>query len=340
MGSVKPFIFGNVRRLLKGLGYKKLPLIAGHKLLYACNLRCKMCPFWRRKDEVLLSIDEEVKIMNVLKDSGVLFMGFEGGEPFLRKDIGDILMESSKRFYTSVVSNGWLLKDRVKEIEDYVDHVFVSLDGIGDVHDNIRGVRGSFDRAVSSIKECKSRGLNTSISFTLTKDNLNQVLDVVYLAKKIGITINIDVAYDYSTAERLSPERSELKAVLEALMRLKDSKEYRSVIINSKDYFISILNSWYGNIPWVCKPWITINIDPQGRIVLPCYTLSEYSGNKRVWEVNVIKLWQEYNWEKYYSCNKCALSCYLEPSLFSWKNPTLVRERIIEPMINILENNV
>ncbi|ARM76602.1 PTO1314 family radical SAM protein [Acidianus manzaensis] len=335
MALVKPLVLGNVKRLFKGMGYKKLPLIAGHKLLYTCNLRCKMCPFWRRKDEKLLSIDEEVKIMDSLKNAGVLFLGFEGGEPLLRSDIDQILMESNKRFHTSLVSNGWLLKDKVKKIEDYVDHVFVSLDGIGDVHDSIRGVKGSFERAVNSIKECKARGLDTSISFTLTKDNLNEALDMVRLAEKLGVTINIQVAYDYSTAERMSPEREKLREILVAYSKMKEGKEGR-YIINSKDYFIAILNSWYGNLPWICKPWITINIDPQGRIVLPCYTLSEYSGSKKVWEVDIIKIWEEFDWEKYYSCNKCALSCYLEPSLFSWKNTGLVKERIIEPMINMI----
>ena len=71
--------------------------------------------------------------MDALKNAGVLFMGFEGGEPLLRRDLPQILEESSKRFYTSLVTNGWLLKEKVKEIEDYLDHLFVSLDGIGEI---------------------------------------------------------------------------------------------------------------------------------------------------------------------------------------------------------------
>lgn len=336
MTVLKSLTLGSIERFFKGLGIRKLPLIAGHKLLYSCNLRCKMCPFWRRKDEKLLSIDEEVKIMDSLKSAGVLFIGFEGGEPLLRRDIEDILMESNKRFHTSLVTNGWLLKDKIGNIQEYIDQLFVSIDGIGVIHDNIRGVKGAFERAVEGIKEAKRRGIPTSISFTLTSENLNEVFSVIELAKKLGISVNIQVAYDYSTAERLSPKREELRSVLEGLLKLKENEEYRKVVVNSRDYFLAILNSWYNNIPWVCKPWITINIDPQGKIVLPCYTLSEYSGEKRVWEVDVVKLWNEFPWEKYYSCNKCALSCYLEPSLFSWRSYSQVRERIIEPMLNYI----
>ena len=59
MSKIKPMTLGNLMRLIKGRGMKKLPLIAGHKLLYSCNLRCRMCPFWRRKDEKLLSVEED-----------------------------------------------------------------------------------------------------------------------------------------------------------------------------------------------------------------------------------------------------------------------------------------
>jgi Predicted Fe-S oxidoreductases len=96
---------------------RKLPVIAGHKLLYSCNLRCRMCPFWRRKDEKLMDLEEERKMMKKLADLGIIFMGFEGGEPLLRRDLPEILKESHDRFHTTLVTNGVLLKNRVEEIK-------------------------------------------------------------------------------------------------------------------------------------------------------------------------------------------------------------------------------
>jgi MoaA/NifB/PqqE/SkfB family radical SAM enzyme len=49
-----------------------------------------------------------------LEKAGVIFMGFEGGEPLLRRDLPQILEESYKMFYTSLVTNSWLLKDKIK----------------------------------------------------------------------------------------------------------------------------------------------------------------------------------------------------------------------------------
>jgi radical SAM family uncharacterized protein len=336
MATLKPMIMGNLRRALLGLGTKKLPLIAGHKLLYTCNLRCKMCPFWRRKDEKLLSLEEEVLMLKSLERAGVLFMGFEGGEPLLRKDLEQILEESHKRFYTSLVTNGWLLKEKVRRISEYLEYLFVSIDGIGEVHDKIRGVAGSFERAIEGIKEAR-KYLSVSISFTITKENLDQVRDVIELAKKLNVNISIQIEYDYSTAEKLSPDRRRLYDVLNLIIEMK-KKGYP--IIESIDYFKAIINSWYNGIPWKCKPWLTINIDPQGRIVLPCYVLNEYNGTQRVWEFDIVKLWNNYPWEEYERCNKCALACYLEPSLFSWSKPDMVREKIINNMVSYIYNMI
>ncbi|MEM3203853.1 MAG: PTO1314 family radical SAM protein [Saccharolobus sp.] len=334
MSTLKPMLLGNLKRAILGFGIRKLPLIAGHKLLYTCNLRCRMCPFWRRKDEKLLSLEEEVLMLKSLERSGVLFMGFEGGEPLLRKDLEQILEESYKKFYTSLVTNGLLLKDKAKGISEYLDYLFVSLDGIGEVHDKIRGISGSFERALEGIKEAK-KYLPVSISFTITSENTDQVVNVLELAKKLGVSVSIQVEYDYSTAEKLSPNKKKLSDVLNLLIELK-KRDYP--IIESIDYFMAIINSWYNGISWKCKPWMTINIDPQGRIVLPCYVLNEYNGYKRVWEVNIVKLWNAYPWEEYEKCNKCALACYLEPSLFSWSNFGMVKERIINNIINYAYN--
>ncbi|MEM0322053.1 MAG: PTO1314 family radical SAM protein [Thermoprotei archaeon] len=325
MAVLKPVLLGGIHRSMRLIKGAKLPLIAGHKLLYSCNLRCRMCPFWRREDEELLSVEEEVKLLDSLKRAGVLFMGFEGGEPLLRRDIAQVLMESNKRFHTSMVTNGWLLKTRMHEVKDYLNFLFVSLDGPPHIHDQIRGITGSFNKAIEGIKEAKKH-LDVAISHTIMSANLEYTEDMVKLAQKLGVGISIQVAYNYNDAEGLSPNRERLRHTLERLLELK---RRGAPIIESEGYFKAILSSWYGGASWVCKPWLTINIDPQGRIVLPCYALSEYHGEKRVWETDLTRVWNTYPWEKFESCNNCALACYLEPSLFSWKSFSNVNERIL-----------
>jgi radical SAM family uncharacterized protein len=334
MATFRPVLLRGILRGVREARGSRLPLIAGHKLLYSCNLRCRMCPFWRRKDQRLLSLQEEVKMMNTLADAGVLFMGFEGGEPFLRRDLPEILRESHDRFHTSLVTNGLMLKDRFMEVRRYLENLFVSLDGIGEVHDKIRGVEGAFMRTVEGIKVAKDY-VETTINVTLGSENMDQAVNMVNLAKELGVSVSFQLSYDYSTAEKLSPERERLREVLLTLLKMKLSGE---PIVNSKEYFESILLSWYGGRPWKCKPWLTINVDPQGRIVTPCYVLNEYSGSSLVWETDIEELWNSYDWSKFESCNACGLTCYLEPSLFDWKNLSMVRERILENTVDYLWN--
>ena len=295
-----------------------------------------MCPFWRREDEELLTVKDEIRMMASLAEAGVSFMGFEGGEPLLRRDTPEILRESHDRFHTSLVTNGWLLKNRLDEFRRYVDCLFVSLDGIGALHDFLRGIPRSFEKAVEGIRVARPH-LEVAISSTITKNNMTQASPLVELAESLGVHITFQVAYDYSTADPMSPLRADLFDTLQELRKLKMEG---APILQSKEYFDALIQSWYQGHPWRCKPWSTINIDPQGRIVMPCYVLQEYSGKVPVWEVDVADLWNSFDWSSYESCNKCALSCYLEPSLFSWKNPTMVRERIVDPIYAMFEHGL
>ncbi len=332
MAVVKPVVLRSLKRALGNLGGEKAPVIAGHKLLYRCNLECKMCPFWRREDEELLGLADEIRIMEALASAGVSFLGFEGGEPLLRRDVGEILREAHARFHTSLVTNGWLLEHRLSEIAEHLDLLFVSVDGIGETHDRLRGIPRSFDRAVRGMRASRHE-IPTVISHTVTRENLDESEKVVELAEDLEVGLTVQVAYDYRTADPLSPAGEHLRPVIE---RLRDLRRSGAPILESVGYFDAILSSWYGGSPWRCKPWLTINIDPAGRIVLPCYVLQEYHGSLPVWEVDIRSLWNQFSWAPYESCNKCALACYLEPSLFRWTELASLRDRVVDGAVNYL----
>ncbi len=335
MAVVKPVVLRSMQRALRNLGGERSPVIAGHKLLYRCNLECKMCPFWRREDEELLGLPDEIRIMDALARAGVSFLGFEGGEPLLRRDVGSILEEAHRRFHTSMVTNGWLLEQRLGEIARHLDILFVSLDGIGETHDRLRGIPRSFERAVRGIRASRSE-VPTVISHTVTRENLEHAEPIVELAERLDVGLTVQIAYDYRTADPMSPERARLRPTIE---RLRDLRRSGAPLLESVDYFDAILGSWYEGRPWRCKPWLTINIDPSGRIVLPCYVLQEYHGTLPAWEVDIRKLWNSFEWSPYESCNKCALACYLEPSLFRWTDFANLRDRVIDGGMNYLQRS-
>lgn len=100
------------RGLISNLCGVKAPFFCGHKLTYQCNLKCKMCPFWKNPIPDY-SLEQEKTILRQIYNLGACGVAFEGGEPLLRQDLVDILAFSrSLPLHTSLITNGTLLKSR------------------------------------------------------------------------------------------------------------------------------------------------------------------------------------------------------------------------------------
>ena len=281
-------------------------------MTYNCNLKCKMCPFWKRSSENL-STHKEKEILRQLYDSGVCAVGFEGGEPLLREDLPEILAFSrSLPLHTSIITNGTLLKSRVNEIAPYISGiVFVSLDGPAKIHDKIRGVNGTFKRAEEGINAAKEQ-VSITINMTLMSENLSEVEEMVKLARAVGVKIVFSVAYGYRSADASKPKADEIKKVAKQLLELK-KKSYP--IMNSSSYFKVIAKER----KWKCKPWSVVNVGPDGRLVLPCYVHNQYETGASVFENSVKAVTSSFDWGKVHDCINCNLHCYVEPSLIlSW----------------------
>ncbi|MCD6241352.1 PTO1314 family radical SAM protein [Candidatus Bathyarchaeota archaeon] len=299
-------------RLYKGLFLNsiglKSPIFCGHKVTYRCNLRCVMCPFWKRK-EPELTLKEEKKILVKLRQAGVCLIAFEGGEPLLREDIAQILAFSrSLGMHISLVTNGMLLKARVDEIAEYINGViYVSIDGLEHTHDKIRGVRGCFKNAIEGIIACKNKAFVT-INTTMIQENVHEIEDLVKLAKELDVGISLTLAYEYKDACVSTPPINDLRQTINRLIRMK--KEGYP-IVNS----ISYLKVLLGAKSWKCKPWTVINVSPKGDVIMPCYVRQEYESYASLLHKDVKEIWKKYNWEEVKNCNACYLHCYVEPSL-------------------------
>ena len=99
----------------------------------------------------------------------------------------DILHDDGTSFV--VITNGYLLtKEKVKRFSKYRYYWFqVSIDGsTAEIHDEFRGVRGSFERAVNGALEISQAGIPLVIAHTVTPKNLGKVEDMVDLAYSMG----------------------------------------------------------------------------------------------------------------------------------------------------------
>ncbi|HLE75386.1 MAG TPA: PTO1314 family radical SAM protein [Candidatus Bathyarchaeia archaeon] len=300
------------RGLISNLFGVRVPLLCGHKLTYNCNLRCKMCPFWKKasKDS---SIEREKATLKQIYDSGACGIAFEGGEPLLRNNLVEILAFSrSLPLHTSLVTNGTLLESKIDEIASYINGVvYVSLDGLEKTHDTIRGVSGCFRKALRGIIASREK-VSVTINTTIMTENLHEIEDMAKLAKELNTKISVAVAYEYCNAKASAPTADEIAKIAGKLVEMK-KKGYP--LVNSISYFKVLAKEKN----WKCKPWALINIGPEGNLVLPCYVSNEYAASVSVFKTDIKTAVSGFDWKETQNCGKCSLHCYVEPSLvLSW----------------------
>jgi radical SAM protein with 4Fe4S-binding SPASM domain len=158
-----------------------------------CNLRCKQCysdSGKRSLDE--LSTAEALDLVNELAEAGVFWLYLLGGEPLLREDLFEILQACSEHGIELMIStNGWYVSEEIAErlVSVGVHHVRVSLDGAtARTHDRIRGVVGSFDRAIKAVGFLRSAGIPfLSLSPTFMEDNIGEAGQLIDLAHKLQV---------------------------------------------------------------------------------------------------------------------------------------------------------
>jgi radical SAM family uncharacterized protein len=286
----------------------RVPLFCGHKLTYNCNLRCKMCPFWKRpsKDS---SIEQEKAILRQIYASGACAIAFEGGEPLLRKDLAEILAFSrSLPLHTSLVTNGTLLESRIDEIAPYINGViYVSLDGLEKTHDAIRGMSGCFKKAVRGIMASREK-VSVTINTTIMAENVHEIENLVKLANEMGVRISVAVSHEYCNAKASAPASHEIR---ELAGKLAEMKQKGYPLVNSPSYFKVIAKEK----SWACKPWALVNVSPEGHLVLPCYVRNEYASSVSVFETSIKTAISGFDWKETRNCQNCSLHCYVEPSM-------------------------
>jgi MoaA/NifB/PqqE/SkfB family radical SAM enzyme len=216
-----------------------------------------MCPFWKRSSTDS-SLEKEKAILKQIYDSGACGIALEGGEPLLRNDLVNILAFSQALpLHTSLITNGTLLESRIDEIAPYINGIiYVSLDGLEKTHDTIRGVNGCFKKAIKGIIASKEKA-SVTINSTITSDNLYEVEDMVKLAKELDTGMSVAVAYDYCNADASAPTANEITQIANKLIEMK-KKGYP--LVNSTNYFRVMAKEKN----WKCRPWATINVDPEG----------------------------------------------------------------------------
>lgn len=227
-----------------------LPRIAAHKLSRAtgmpqatpvsmtisvtnqCNSRCKTCMIWElyrrepEKKKTEMTTDEYEAIFKSIK-SPVFWFTLSGGEPCLRPDMVEIAAYIYKYCHPAILNiptNGLLpamIEDKISRVTDIYSKAMVivnlSLDGVAERHDQIRGVPGNFEKAMDTyhrlvrLKKTHSN-LEVGVHSVVSKFNVDKLMDTYeYVTKTLGPDSYIcEIAEHrnelYNTGDDISPD--------------------------------------------------------------------------------------------------------------------------------------
>jgi radical SAM protein with 4Fe4S-binding SPASM domain len=205
----------------------KLPVDAALAVTYNCNARCVMCNIWREKSlEGQLQAEDYERLPASLR-----YINITGGEPFLREDLPEIIRVVKKSCPQSQViisTNGFLperiydLMKRVYKLDPQIGIGF-SVDGIGDMHDRIRGVKGAYQRVMQSLERIQEIGVkNIRLGFTASRENVGHFGQVYRLANSKGVQFSCAVAQDsshyFKTENNVTVDKDRLRQELEYIM--------------------------------------------------------------------------------------------------------------------------
>jgi SynChlorMet cassette radical SAM/SPASM protein ScmE len=159
-----------------------------------CNLRCRYCSHFTSAGDVKddLPKDEWLQFFQELNTCGVMTMTLEGGEPFCREDLKELIegiVLNRMRF--DILSNGTLITDEMAAFLSSTGRcnvVQVSIDGSSpSPHDAFRG-KGNFARAIKGIEILRKNNVPVTVRVTIHRRNVND-LDAIagMLLEEIGL---------------------------------------------------------------------------------------------------------------------------------------------------------
>jgi MoaA/NifB/PqqE/SkfB family radical SAM enzyme len=303
-----------------------------------CNSHCIMCNMWKRSKEhpniqfLELSREEIIDLLSRPLFSGLVEIDLTGGEPHLRDDlveialgIADLKRNFLPRLRSIVITSNGLLPDKIipnyqKILEGLkgtnIDLVSVaSLDGIGTVHDKIRGTKGAFQLAAGTIGgllELREKYPNyfIGVKTTVLPENIDSLDDILEFAMKENLFHIISPVFFTETRFRNADRRESLQLSTADYARLMDFYGRRELHTN---YFYSRIRRFLstGRKCWSCTATYNYMFIEFDGTVYPCELLSEPIGNVR--EQDPEEIWngvQAYHWrtriEKTEQCRHCV----------------------------------
>jgi MoaA/NifB/PqqE/SkfB family radical SAM enzyme len=250
------------------------PLAAHVKLTENCQAKCISCDYWKTHWKDGIDTDRAVALVNEIGDLGIRSLRFTGGEPLIRKDFFEILRKSNTSNFKRIIiqTNGLLLKRFADQVnESPITNINVSIDGMREANDHIRGVRGYFDLALEGIRALRKKRVAFSVTLNgISATELGKLAEVAHeagadlefniLSRNLFFLKNADIA-------AMWPDRSNVAAI----------ERFLRDIVKRPAYEIDYIRKYYNNDaieePPCVLGFLQVFVLSNGDVLTGCYPL-------------------------------------------------------------------
>lgn len=151
------------------------------ELTYACPLQCPYCsnplqPPASRKRE--LTTEEWIRVMREARKLGAVQLGFSGGEPLVRRDLGELIAAADEMgFYCNLITSAiGLNAEKIARLRQAgVKHIQISFQG-SDRETNARfGGADSFDHKMAMTREVIRQDIPPGLNFVPHRHNIKRL---------------------------------------------------------------------------------------------------------------------------------------------------------------------
>jgi len=170
-----------------------------------CNLHCKMCDVGTQTLDTNFAknlvgtepLNMPMELFKRIVDQAKIFspdvkLGYAFTEPLVYPHLIESLTYANMNgFYTSITTNGLNLKKMAKELCGAgLNELFVSLDGPQEIHNEIRGHKSSFQRAIEGIEAvwAENAGIAISVFCVITEWNIGYLKEFADFFSRYPLT--------------------------------------------------------------------------------------------------------------------------------------------------------
>ncbi|MEV0440960.1 radical SAM protein [Streptomyces spectabilis] len=163
---------------------------ASYEINLGCDYDCAFCYLGAKKFEGLPMVDK-VRLLDIMRDAGVLWLQMTGGEPLIDRDFPDAYSHAYDLGMMLTISTNGSSLHKAKILETLSarppHHLSLSVYGAtATTYDGVTKNRGAFNRFVRGLDAAREASLRLQLNIVMSKDNADEFADMERLAEKYG----------------------------------------------------------------------------------------------------------------------------------------------------------